>query len=156
MNDIGEEEIKVFVDAVGNYFLQIANERAAVRGAYLADGCERPPTFDYTGLINVSGRYRGSIYFSAPRILVRRLLYAMHEFQHSDEMLLDAVGEIANTLAGNARKYFGEFMQISVPITIAGASDSVAITRRTRPYVIMVDWNQNKASLVVDLEVAGK
>jgi chemotaxis protein CheX len=156
MNDIGEEEIKIFVDAVGNYFLQTANERAAVRGAYLADGHGRPPIFDYTGLINVSGRYRGSIYFSAPRIMVRRLLYAMHESQHSDDILLDAVGEIANTLAGNARRYFGEFMEISVPVTMAGAVDRIAYAGRTRPYVIMVDWNQNKASLVVDLEVVGK
>ena len=156
MNDIGEEEIKVFVDAVGSYFLQTANERATVRGAYLADDRERPPTFDYTGLINVSGRYRGSIYFSAPRITVRRLLYAMHESQHTDEILLDTVGEIANTLAGNARRHFGEFMQISVPATIAGAPRSIASNSRTRPYVIMVDWNQNKASLVVDLEVIGK
>lgn len=156
MSHINEEEIKVFVEAVGNYFMQIANERATVRGAYLASEAELPPTFDYTGLITISGRYRGCIYFSAPSIMVRRLLFAMQEAHHTDENLLDAVGEIANTLAGNARKHFGESMEISVPVAIAGVSERIKSTIRTRPYVIMIDWSHYKASLVVDLERIGK
>ena len=152
MGDITEQEIKVFVDAVANYFSQITKERSAVRAAYLADGEQLPQTYDFTGLITVSGRYRGCIYFSAPAVLLRHLLLVMKEPGHSDENFLDAVGEIANTLAGNARKHFGETMEISVPVTVMGAPERIKSSVRARPYVIMVSWKKYDASLVVDIE----
>src|SRR5689334_6559715 len=101
MNAISEQDIRVFVDAVGGYFSQITSEQAEVRAAYLARESDRPPLHDFTGTINVSGRYRGCIRFSAPRIMLRHLLMVMNEPSLVDENLLDAAGEIANTLAGN-------------------------------------------------------
>jgi hypothetical protein len=44
---------------------------------------------------------------SMPGKLVREILLLQHETDLSDGNLLDAVGEIANTLAGNARKALG-------------------------------------------------
>jgi|APMI01.1.fsa_nt_gi chemotaxis protein CheX len=152
MSDITEQEIKVFLDAVDTYFSQITKERAAVRAAYLADGEHLPQTYDFTGLIAVSGQYRGCLYFSAPAVMLRHLLLVMEEPSHSDENFLDAVGEIANTLAGNSRKHFGETMAISVPVTMKGAPERIKSSVRARPYVIMVSWKKYNASLVVDIE----
>lgn len=153
MSDLGEEEIKVFTDTVTHYFAQLTREAAAVRGAYLDKDGESTPMYDFTGQINVSGHFRGSVTVSAPRAMIRHLLVALHETDHSEDNLRDTVGELANTLAGNARRHFGERMEISVPITAAGALP-IGIGGRERPYVIMVNWKTYNASLVVDLEKA--
>lgn len=151
MSDIIEQEIQVFVDAVNHYFLQITGEKAEIHSAFLAHGGVLPPTYDFTGLITVSGKYRGCIYFSASRPMLSHLLSAMHEPQRSDAFLLDAVGEIANTLAGNARQHFGETMEISVPITMQGAYKSLLAMVRARPYVVLIKWRQYEASLIIDI-----
>lgn len=152
MPDISEEQIKVFVDAVSRFFTQISQEAALVRGAYLGDADGQPMSFDFTGRIRISGQYRGEITLSAPRAMIRHLLVAMREPNQSDENLLDTVGEIANTIAGNARKHFGETMEISVPQTYAGPAPALARMVRARPYVIMVSWKRYDAALVVDVE----
>lgn len=151
MGDISETELEVFLHAVGRYFEQITDEPAQVQGAYLGERGQLPPTYDFTGMIAVSGDYSGGIYFSAPRQMIRHLLVAMHESNQSDENLLDAVGEIANTLAGNARAHFGEHMEVSVPIALTGIPDRMRETVRDRPYVIKVNWRHYEAVLTVDV-----
>ncbi len=151
MVDITEQEIGVFVDAVNHYFAQITGEKAKIRASFLAEGEIQPPIYDFTGLISISGKYRGCIYFSASRVMLMRLLLAMQEPRQTDTHLLDAVGEIANTLAGNAREHFGETMEISVPMTLQGPSDRLKTVVRKRPYVIMIKWKQYEAAVIVDL-----
>lgn len=151
MSDIQESEIRVFIDAVRRYFTDVTGEPAGVRGAYLAAHESRPPSQGYTGLITISGGYRGCVYVSAPRAMLRHLLIAIQIADHSDENLLDTVGEVANTISGNARSHFGDRMEISVPVTIAGAPDQIRPRCRTQPYVIAVEWKGYAASLVVDI-----
>lgn len=151
MSDLNEEEIKVFTDAVANYFTQITQEQAAIRGAYLEGDGAATPYYDFTGKIEITGQYRGSVTVSAPRAMIRHLLIALREHDQSDDNMRDTVGELANTLAGNARKHFGEHMDISVPMTSAGALPAFEAARN-RPYVIMVNWKSYNISLVVDLE----
>lgn len=150
MSDLNEAEIRVFVDAVSNYFGQLTQEPATVRGAFLDDNGGTVPVYDYSGQIALSGLFRGTITVSAPRAMIRHLLMAMNEHDQSDANLRDTVGELANTLAGNARKYFGGDMEISVPRTAAGPISNGG--SRKRPYVIMVNWKTYSASLVVDIE----
>lgn len=151
MSTINEIEINVFIHAIEHYFKQISNEIAIVKAAYLSGGEDLPPSFDYTGTISLSGNYRGSIYFSAPRIMMRHLLIAMNEPNRSEQDFLDAIGEIANTLAGNARLHFGEMMQISIPSTAAAPFFKPPELTREHPFVIMLKWQQYHASLVIDM-----
>lgn len=150
MSDLNETEIKVFIDAVSNYFSQLTQEPASVRGAYLDDHAGTVPVFDYSGQIALSGRFHGTITVSAPRAMIRHLLIALNESDQSDANLRDTVGELANTLAGNARKQFGGDMEISIPRTAAGAIGNSG--SRKRPYVVMINWKTYSASLVVDIE----
>ena len=143
-------ELKIFIDAVTHYFLHLTREPAEIRASYLADA--EMPHFDYTGLITLSGKFRGCVYFSAPRRLVRELLIQLQEPDTSDENLLDAVGEVANTISGNARKHFGSMLDISVPVTIRGATEHIKSAVRARPFVILLRWQRYEAVVVVDLE----
>ena len=86
-----------------------------------------------------------------PGKLVREILLLQHETDLSDGNLLDAVGEIANTLAGNARKVLGPELQISVPVKMHGTQGMKARVR-TRPYVITLRWNHYSAMVCVDMD----
>lgn len=148
--ELGEAELKVFVEAVTRYFSQTTRESAVVRAAYLADG--EMPRHEYTGLITISGYFRGCVHFSAPAGLVRALLVEWREKDLSEANLLDAVGEIANTIAGNARRHFGPGLEISVPVKLRGSSELIKAAVRVRPFVISLQWCRHDAVVVVDLE----
>jgi hypothetical protein len=57
--------------------------------------------------ITLSASFRGCVYFSAPRLLVRGLLIQLQEPDTCEDNLPDTVGEVANTISGNARRHFG-------------------------------------------------
>jgi len=149
MSDLSEKDIEIFIEAIGGYFKQITKEAASVGVAYLAKNAF--PINDYTGMIKVSADYEGALYFSAPSAMLRHLLTVMKEPNQSDENLLDAVGEIANTISGNARKYFGENMVISIPEKIAHLPENLDHQARPYAYVIIIKWKHYSASLIVDI-----
>jgi chemotaxis protein CheX len=62
--------------------------------------------------------------------------------------MLDLVGEVANTFAGNARRHFGEKFNISVPSSLNGAQGK-AFDGDSRPYVIPIQWRAYNSALVV-------
>ena len=150
MAHLSETELKVFIAAVSNYFGQLTNVPANIKSSYLAD--TELPHFDYTGLITLSGRFRGCVYFSAPRLMVRELLLQMQEPDTCEQNLLDVVGEVANTISGNARRHFGSGLEISVPIAIKGEIAQIRSGIRTRPFAILLSWQRHEAVVVVDLE----
>jgi chemotaxis protein CheX len=159
MSALTAAELQVITDAAQTYFKRLTREAARVSAAFLGERGALPE-FDYTGLIQVSGAYRGCVYFTAPKMMMRFLLLSVGETLQGDDIYMDAAGEIANTIAGNARKHFGEKMEISVPTILKGAaledlSKSGALQiLRLRPMVINIQWQAMAAALVVDLENA--
>lgn len=153
MSAITETGIRVFTDAVKHFFSQMSEEQIVVDAAFLAtDG--KPACYDYTGLIAVSGEFRGCVYFSAPRVMLRHLLVSMGEMDHREENLLDLVGEVANTFSGNAREQFGPAFAISVPVAVKGKPDRLQDPqqpdpRDSAPFVISVRWKSYSAAVVV-------
>ncbi len=153
MAHIGEEELRLFVDSVKNYFSVTTRQEPLVTSAYL--GSENMQGHEFNGLVSFSGSYNGHVIVSMPARMLRELLLLQHETDLQDDNLLDAVGEVANTLGGNARKHLGQALEISVPIKFQGhLSDSQgARTRvRKRPFIITLRWNHHSALVCVDLE----
>lgn len=148
---MNEADLSVFTDAVKHYFLQTTKEPVEIRAAYLADA-EKLAHFQYTGLITLSGVFRGCVHFSAPHAMLLQLLLIMGEPDQSESQRLDVVGEIANTIAGNARKHYGHELEISVPVTIRGTSDLIRAAVRSRPFIISLHWRNQDAVVVVDIE----
>lgn len=153
MADMTGSELKIFINAVTHYFTLLTRAPATIRAAYLANGAI--PLFDYTGLITVSGRYHGCVYFSTSGDALRALLVEFREPNRQEANLLDAVGEIANTIAGNARKHFGKELEISVPVTIHGMPEQIKSAVRSRPFAIHLEWSNYDAVVIVDLAAAG-
>ena len=115
-----EQELKTFVEGTTNYFEIAAQQPASIGSPYLS---ETPPAVhDYTGVINISGKREGVVYFTAPRAMLTVLLMKMQENDFSHETMRDLVGEVANTISGNARRDFGRDFVTSVPSVLAGDS----------------------------------
>jgi chemotaxis protein CheX len=75
----------------------------------------------------------------------------IHEPDSSEEILRDIVGEVANTISGNARRDFGKNFIISVPTVISNEPEKVTVPHG-RQYVIPINWRTHSAKLVVCLE----
>lgn len=148
-NALTEEELKMFVDSVRHYFKVTTAQEPKITSAFLATS--ELMGHDFNGVVSFAGQYRGHVLVSTPGPLLRELLLLQRESDLSDSNLLDAVGEIANTLAGNARKLLGDGLDISVPVTLQGASGIKARVRR-HPYVITLRWGHQPALVCVDME----
>jgi len=145
------QEIEVMVNTAKSYFDAIVSTEVVVGVPYLVEPGQAP-TQDYTGLIGISGPRKGCVYFSAPSIMLRHFVMAMGEPSSSSAILRDMIGEVANTIAGNARESFGSQFMISVPMVIEGKIDSVHLPKEQRACVIPLKFKSYTASLVVWLQ----
>ena len=145
-----ESEVGVFVTAVLHYFATAVQQPAQCGTPHLAlNG--HPELADYTGVIRVSGRRTGVVAFTAPKSMLSVMLMRMQETDMSLENLKDLVGEVANTLAGNARRDFGQQFQISVPEVVAGREGRLEYPAGSRPIIIPIEWRNYHARLLVCL-----
>jgi chemotaxis protein CheX len=148
-DSLQETELKLFIDSVRRYFQVITRQEPQITSAFLGTGDVQG--HDFNGIVTFSGAYNGHVIVSMPHQLLRELLLLQGETDLSEGNLLDAVGEVANTLGGNARKTLGAGLQISVPVKLHGSSGIRARVRK-HPYVITLRWNHQPAMICVDME----
>jgi chemotaxis protein CheX len=147
---LNEAEIRTFLDGVVHYFEVSARQPVAVGVPYLVTSGV-PPVHDYTGVIAISGKRHGTVCFTAPRSMLMVLLMRMNESDTSDENMRDLVGEVANTISGNARRDFGKDFSISVPSVVEASAGPLAMSDDSRPVVIPLNWRSHSARLIVCL-----
>ncbi|MFW2178135.1 MULTISPECIES: chemotaxis protein CheX [unclassified Moraxella] len=144
------ERLQVFIDSVTNFFKQINSNDAMVDTPYIHDN-ERPLAYDFSGIISITGPLEGCVYVSSETPMLRNILHTMGEPDNSIRLLKDLVGEIANTIAGNARREFGSEFIISPPIIVDGAPSTTYLPRDKRSYVIPVTWDKYKTIIGICL-----
>lgn len=148
MSEVHEKELKVFIDGALFYFEQVSKEQAEVRTPYLLTSDMIAD--DFTGVIGISGIRHGSIYYTAPRAMLHHILLALGESQSNDELYNDLVGEIANTISGNARKVLGSDFVISVPDILRGRGIKIE-GDQIHKFAIPIRWKSYTSSLVIKL-----
>ena len=149
MANLTESDLRLFVESIKRYLLVTTRQEPQLTSAFLGTGDIEG--FEFNGIVAFSGSYNGHVVVSMPGKLVREILLLQHETDMSDGNLLDAVGEIANTLAGNARKSLGSDLAISVPFKIQGAT-GIKTRVRKHPYVVTLRWGHHQAMVCVDME----
>lgn len=149
MAALNEDDLKLFVDSIRNYLKVTTRQEPQITSAFLGTGDIEG--FEFNGIVSFSGSHNGQVIVSMPLKLVREILLLQHETDLKDGNLLDAVGEIANTLAGNARKALGPQLEISVPVKMQGAQGIRTRVRR-HPYVITLRWSLYEAMVCVDMD----
>jgi len=76
----------------------------------------------------------------------------MGETDLSDDNMRDLVGEVANTISGNARHEIGQHLKISVPTVVRSRGRDIEYLVKARPVVIPIHWRNHSAQLVVCLQ----
>lgn len=145
-----EQRVQVFIDGVKNYFRQQTGIAAAVGTPYLSETTARV-AYGFTGIIGVSGSYRGCVYYTAPGDLLRDVLLRIGESDVAPANQSDLAGEVANTIAGNARREFGKDFMISVPVVVSGGAERISLPPELRAVVIPILWRKHASALVVAL-----
>lgn len=151
-SELRPEDIEVFSEAITHFFATCTGENAAVRSAYLIERGLPVLWNDFNGLIDIDGDYAGTICFSAPRALLSHVLLKMGESVFTDDRHADIVGEIANTLSGQAQRHFGEGLRISPPRLVSYGRHAFERRATTLPYAIPLRWHGYEASLVVHIQ----
>lgn len=142
-------DIKIFSDAAIEFFNKTTGQKAEVRTAYMLEADETVVWNDFQGRIDLGGKYRGSVTFSAPRGLLSHVLLLMGESNYTEGSHRDIVGEITNQMSGYARRHFGEAMDISPPRVISQVQGVVPPDFEAAPFVIPMIWLRYEAHLVV-------
>ena len=147
MND---HDIQVFITGVQRYFESLKKDvMVFIEPPFIKD--EVKPFLEYTGIIGISGRTRGAVCFTANGVMLEGILSLLNEAPINRNLLCDLVGEIANTLSGNAREEFGRDFLISVPIVATGQEVHFQFPPDGRNYVIPIIWKGERAYLLVCL-----
>ena len=148
-----EKALDTFIKTILNYFDSTYNIGVDIGTPYLVNDLSDLKG-DYSGVIDISGRFSGHCYFSTPTSLLKRVLEKLNiksaEIE-SDMVLQDIAGEIANTLSGNARAELGEDFIISIPKVYRGKNILEAFSEDKRTYAIPIKLETEKAYLGVTL-----
>ena len=146
-----EEDLKIFVDIVINYFNEVTGETVEMGVPFIKK--DNLSVLGYTGIIGVSGRFKGGIYLSAGRELISAVAEKLLGIETADEAsCVDMLGEITNTIAGNARGNFGSEFMISVPIVIKGQPEDILFQLNPPIFVIPIKWRNHPCFLAIGLD----
>lgn len=138
------EKLEVFLSSISDFFAQIDDTPVAIDTPYLHSN-KNLVGYDYSGIIKISGPIEGHVYVSAPTIMLREVLNAMREPDNSLAMMKDLLGEMANTISGNARTEFGPDFIIAPPKLIDGAPNATHFSKDRQSYITPITWRGHQA-----------
>lgn len=145
-----ESELQVFIKGVTRYFNQICSKDPVIDPPFIKG--DETIILQYTGVIGISGKRRGAVYFTSDEELLSGLLEAMGEADPDGELIADIVGEVANTISGNAREEFGGEFMISVPVVVKGAPEDIRFPKDIPVFVIPIVFEDKRCFLIICLE----
>ena len=148
---MNETDLHFFIDSTVNYFEEVTNEKATAGIPYIKD--DEPVVLEYTGIIGISGKRKGSIYVTTSETMLSSIAKVIlgHDEVGKDD-IKDLVGEIANTISGNVRQAYGSDFMISVPVVVEGKAKDIKLPDNIQSFVIPITWKDYKSYLVVCLE----
>ena len=148
---MNETDLHFFIDSTVNYFEEVTNEKATSGIPYIKD--DEPVVLEYTGIIGISGKRKGSIYVTASEEMLKEIAKVILDLEDvGKEDIKDLIGEIANTISCNVRQAYGSDFMISVPVVVEGKAKDIKLPDNIQSFVIPITWQDHKTFLVVCLE----
>ena len=148
---ITEKDIEVFINGIKHYFRTSTEKEIVIETPYLIS-VEEIKVKDYTGLIGISGERKGFVLVTSKADMLRYLVLSLGEKIATPNLMRDVIGEVANTISGNARRTFGPGFMISVPLIVQGKPEKIGTVKDSSGYVIPARWNTFPFDLVVSLK----
>jgi chemotaxis protein CheX len=115
-----------FVNSVRQVFTKMVRVNTTVAGVQIKGS--PAPSYDVSGIIGFSGEVTGCVVVSFQKEAAVKLVNALAgmEIEYGSADFTDAIGELANMIAGSAKKDLGAPASISIPSVILGAGHTVA------------------------------
>ncbi len=144
------EYINPFVVAVLSVFRTMLGAELTRGQPFIKGGLQ--PRHEISGVIGLSGKARGTIVLSLDREAALRATEAMTQERPPsiNADVVDAVGELANMIAGSAKAKLEQFeLSVSLPSVITGRGHCIEFPSNTKPICIPFecDWG------AIDVEV---
>jgi chemotaxis protein CheX len=121
--------IMPFVNSTMNVFTTMVKIKPVIATPRLKD--DSGTTYDVSGVIGFSGEVIGSVVISFQMETARQMVNALvgGEVEPGSPDFVDAVGEVANMIAGNAKKDLGVVANIAVPTVVIGPGHTIGRMR---------------------------
>jgi chemotaxis protein CheX len=143
------KEIEYFIELTNNFFdTRNTGESLVIETPYLTKSIIKLLQ-PYTTRISISGKYYGNLYLTAEKKFVEKVIQSFGKTNFAEERIVDALGEVANTISGNAREFLGRQFVISVPHFCKNNVISDEFSTGMNSYVIPFKWHNCKALLIV-------
>ena len=122
--------INPFIGSVNNVFQTMLAMPVTFGKPHVKTQAEN--SHDVSGIIGLSGDIVGTVIVSFPKLSALKIAsaFAGVTLTEMDENFSDAIGELANMIAGNAKKDLEDYnVNISTPSVIIGTGHQVRATR---------------------------
>jgi chemotaxis protein CheX len=151
---INPKLIVPFVNSVRSVFATMVKVATTVERPHLKNMPE--PNYDVSGIIGFSGDIVGSVVVSFQASCAMKLVeaFAQMPLEMGTPDFCDAVGELANMVAGAAKKDLGAAASITVPNVIIGAGHIIARLSDVPCVVIPVTTPVGNFAVEVNIKVA--
>ena len=110
-------------------------------------------TYDISGVIGLSGEAQGSICLSFPKLIALKVVSALvgAEIKIIGPEVSDAIGEIANIIAGNAKQHLTQY-NLSLPKVIMGKDHKIASQRGIPTIIVPFESSLGNFAMEVSLK----
>ncbi len=144
--------VAAFVDSTENILSIMANVECRIGTPYFKTS--KQPTYDVSGIVGFSGDVAGSVVvsFNEDTAIVVVEAFAGEKLDVKSEDFADAIGELCNMIAGNAKKHFGLNAYISIPSVIVGSGHTVARLKDTPCIVIPCTTKHGEFAVEVNIK----
>jgi chemotaxis protein CheX len=123
-----EKYIQPFVDVCESVFRDFIGEELLTERPHFADKND-PHDWDISAIIGLTGEARGAVVISMKKNLALKLTGVLTGSEHPDldDEVVDAIGEIINIIAGNAKRGLEESFRlvISLPTIVRGTGHTI-------------------------------
>ena len=125
-----------FMNATRDVFQKMAGVTTSIGKPYLKTDANAG--YEVCGIIGFSGQITGSVVVSFSDTAAEKLVeaFAGVKLALTDPDFADAIGELANMIAGSAKKHLGAVANISTPSVVIGKGYIVATNRHIPCLVI--------------------
>lgn len=123
---INPKLIVPFVDAIRGVFSTMVGVPTTVERPHVKTA--PAPTYDVSSIIGFSGDVVGSVVVSFQMHAAEKLAtaFAGSPIDPKSPDFADALGELANMVAGSAKKHLGALASITVPSVVIGSGHTIA------------------------------
>ena len=146
------EYINPFIRSLTNTFDTMLGCHVTRGAIYLRQ--EDAPSYEISGIIGLSGRAVGTVVLNLSKevALAAASALLMCEAKKIDDEVVDAVGELANMVAGAAKAELEEYeLSVSLPNVITGEGHEVRFPSNVQPICVPFSTAWGELTLEVGL-----